>query len=187
VVANSGNVAVNGGTLDLSGTLNVGSVQIAAAGTLTGAGRINGSFANSGTVAVTAGTLALNGSSLINSGTMRFTGGAGLSVTGTLVNNGVLDIMTSGSGLPANFVNNGVVIDASSAKITSVQISGSGTTLSAQTYTGHTYQLQTRDSLTSGTWQNIGAAQNGNNAVQSFTDPNGGVNAKGFYRLQISP
>jgi len=186
LLANSGSFNINGGLLDLSGTLNVNSVQIAPAGTLTGAGRINAPLTNNGTVAVTSGTLTINGA-ITNNGTMRFTGGAALSTSSTFTNNGVLDIMTSGGRLPPNFINKGLILDATSAAITEVHLSGSSIVLSAPTYSGHSYQLQTRDALLSGTWQNLGTSLPGNGTTQTFTDPNAGANAKRFYRLFIWP
>lgn len=51
---------------------------------------------------------------VVNSGTMRLTGDAGLTVDGAFTNNGVLDIATWNGSLPPDFVNNGTVLDGGS-------------------------------------------------------------------------
>ena len=47
-----------------------------------------------------------------NNGLMRFSGGAGISVSGAFVNNGVLDLIDANQTLPPGFVNNGIVLTA---------------------------------------------------------------------------
>ena len=54
-----------------------------------------------------------------------------------------------------------------------------------QSYSGHTYQLQRRDTLLSGTWDKVGEAQAGNNGVLTFTDPGGASQSQGFYRVVV--
>ena len=62
------------------------------------------------------------------------------------------------------------MLDASAVKVQQVTASGTNLVLTIQGYAGHTYQLQRGDSLTTGTWTNLGAAQSGANAPLTFTD-----------------
>jgi hypothetical protein len=95
--------------------------------------------------------------------------------------------MTAGGSLPANFVNNGVVLDSSAVKVADTQVSGADVVVSITGYAGHGYQLQRRASLTDGTWENVGTAQNGTGGVLTFTDTGGASAAQGFYRVVVSP
>ncbi len=178
----------NGATLSLGGcTLTVPQVTIAAGGFLTGAGTLNGNLVNNGSVlASTGGTVSVNGN-VTNNGLMRFTGGTGLACTGTFTNYGVLDLITGGQTLPAHFVNNGTVLLASGVKVQQCTISGSNITLTIQSYIGHNYQLQRRDTLASGSWQPIGGAQAGTGGVLTFNDTGGVTGNKRFYRILVSP
>jgi autotransporter family porin len=144
-------------------------------------------FTNTRTISVTNGALLSGSGNLTNSGTMRVTGGAVLATSGTFTNNGVLDVMTAGGALPANFVNNGVVLDSSAVKVAETQVSGADMTVSIQSYAGHGYQLRRRASLAGGTWEDVGVAQNGTGGVLTFTDTGGASAAQGFYRVVVSP
>ncbi len=168
-----------------AGACSVDSVHVADGGNFDGAATIVGDLNNDGTFLVPSGTLSIGGNAT-NNGTLRLTGGASLSVTGTFINNGVLDLLTGAQSLPASLVNNGVIIDASSLRMVSVARSGVTVTLTAQTYLGHSYQLQRSDSLTAPIWTNIGPAKSGNDAVQTFPDP-AATGAQGFYRIVVTP
>ncbi len=181
-------VVFDGATLDLGAGLTVGSVQIKDGGMLTGAARINNGFSNDGTLLLSSGTLTLNGGSLVNSGTMRLSGNAALAVlSGTFVNNGVFDMMTSTSKLPANFINNGILLDASAVKIQRIERAGNDILLRIQSYPGHNYQLQRRSTLTSGTWENVGNSYPGTGEEFLFTDPDAASASRLFYRFLVSP
>jgi hypothetical protein len=139
------------------------------------------------TISVSNGALLSGSGNIVNSGTMRVTGGAVLATSGTFTNNGLLDVMTAGAALPANFVNNGVVLDSSAVKVAGTQVSGSDVVVSITGYAGHGYQLQRCASLTGGTWEDVGAMQNGMGGVLTFTDTGGASTAQGFYRVVVSP
>jgi autotransporter-associated beta strand protein len=67
-----------------------------------------------------------------------------------------------------------------------ISISGSAGTLTFKSSViVHTYQLQTIDSLTSGTWINVGTAQPGTGADLNFAVPYDNSVRRRFYRLQI--
>jgi len=63
-------------------------------------------------------------------------------------------------------------------------VSGGNINLSIPTVTGSSYQVQTRTSLSAGSWANVGSPIIGNNAVQSVQFPMSG--AAGFYRVQVT-
>ncbi len=181
-------VVSNFATLALSGEITASQVQINSGGTLTGCGTITGDLLNNGTVLADCGApgnLVVVGN-VTNNGTMQFVFRTGLQCTGTFVNNGVLDLLTGAQGLPANFINNGVVIDSSDTRITSASVAGSMMTLTIPGYAGHSYQLQRAASLTSPNWQNVSLPQEGLGAPLTFTD----VIMPGeqfFYRILVAP
>ena len=178
----------NGGTLCLqNGVVTVGNVHIAGDGNLTGWGRINGNLTNDGMAACgSGGTLTVTGA-VTNNGTMLFTGGTLLTATGSFVNNGVFDIITSAQPLPPNFVNNGIVLDSGAVKVLQAVKAGTSFSVTIQSYVGHGYQLQSKAALTSGSWTNTGAAQDGTGDVLLLTDTAVGNSSRGFYRVYVSP
>jgi hypothetical protein len=109
-------------------------------------------------------------------------------VAGTFTNNGVLDLINGPQSLPANFVNNGTVLNSSSVQVQQLAMSGASSfSLTIQGYAEHSYQLQRATSLTAPiTWTNVGAAQIGTGVPLNFTDAGAPV-ANGFYRVQVSP
>jgi autotransporter-associated beta strand protein len=186
-IASFANFEVDGGaTLNLSnGTIEVGSLNIDANATLTGNGTIVGDVVNDGSLLANAGGQIVVNGSFTNVGTLRLTGGEGLSVSGTFTNDGTLDLSTGNQTLPANFVNNGVVITADDVQVSAFS-QGSGTyTLQIQSYAGHNYQLQRTTSLTS-SWQNVGSAVAGNGTVLNFTDSSPPTPPV-FYRIYVAP
>ena len=192
-IINSGSTSAvqvaNGGTLRLwDGTLTAGTVQIDSGGNLTGSGAINGNLVNNGTVvADNAGVINVKGTAT-NFGTVRLTRGAAIQCSGLFVNNGVFDIITGTQALPPNFQNNGLILDASSVRVQSFDLTGEDAQLTVPTVTGHIYQLQRSDSLGTGAWDNIGAAIPGDGRPQLFTDPGGSAGApQRFYRVLVSP
>jgi len=122
---------------------------------------------------------------LVNNGTLRLTGAAALTVGGALTNNGVLDIMTWAGTLPVGFVNNGTVLDRSLIRINASQASGPDFQVTIQGYAGHNYQLQCRDDLVSGMWQNLGTSVAGANAPILFTHSSGATAQQRFYRVTV--
>ncbi len=168
------------------GSVSVETVTIAsgAAFTSTG-GSITGEFNNSGTATIAGGTLSITGD-ITNTGTLRVTGGALLATSGTFSNSGILDLLTSASDLPANFVNTGIVIENSERRILTAEKLGANFTVTVKGYGGHTYQLQRADTL-GGTWSDVGFAQNGTGTMLTLTDTGGATGAARFYRVSVSP
>jgi len=204
----NGTTLVNAGTLSISGTVNGGGVcEVQQGGTLNLAGGSitfptstidpGASFTGYGTVTTT--TLVNNGSvsvgpgktlnipgNVVNNGIMSFTGGAALSVTGTFTNNGVLDLLTGSQTLPANLVNYGTIINSSSIKVLTATKTGAAMSVTIQSYSGHTYSLESTTSTTSPNWQTV-TSQAGNGSVLTLTDPSGANGAAKFYRISIAP
>lgn len=136
-------------------------------------------------VVSTAGSLIAN--NIFNKGTLRLTGAAGLTVSGTFTNTGTLDVMTWSGTLPVGLVNSGVLLDKSLVRISSAATSGTNFVVTMTGYTGHAYQLQYRDSLASGSWQNLGAAVAGADVPINFNHTGGAGAGLRFYRVAISP
>jgi autotransporter-associated beta strand protein len=124
---------------------------------------------------------------IVNDGTLRLVGDATLPAGINLVNNGTLDVMTWRGGLPAGFVNNGIVLDRSAVAIRRLAIEGADVKMSIHGYPGHVYQLQVRDRLTSGTWTNAGAPVSGADAEIDFTRPGDAGRGSCFYRVAVDP
>jgi autotransporter-associated beta strand protein len=179
----------SGATLRLeNGTLTTDAVNLADGATLSGNGTVAADLNISGSAIVsstTGGTLTVAGT-IVNNGTLRIAGNTTLSATGSLTNNGVLDLLTSPSSLPANFVNNGVVIENTKRTITSASKSGNDFICVVMGYTGHAYQLQMSATLTDG-WSNVGSAAAGTGIPIEWTVTNGGTGMSKFYRVLISP
>jgi autotransporter-associated beta strand protein len=190
ITNNSSAEIANTATLNLnSGTLTMSTVHIASGGTLTGCGTINASLVNDGTIASGCGSpgkLVVNGN-ITNNGFMQFTAGTGLQNTGTFTNNGTLDLITGVQSLPANFVNNGTVFDSSSVKISQITSVGADIRIFINSVPGHSYQLQRRTSLTTGTWTNVGSPLPGNGSILTLAEVGGASGSQGFYRVLVSP
>ena len=151
--------------------LNGGQLHIKAGGSPTAT--FAGNFTGTGTI--------------VNDGTLRLVGNATLPAGITLTNNGTLDVMTWQGTLPAGFVNNGAVLDRSAIAIKQLAVQGSDLKVRIYGYSGHTYQLQARDSLNSGSWTNVGAPFSGADADIDFTQAGDAGNAKRFYRVVVGP
>ncbi|MFO1488340.1 MAG: immunoglobulin domain-containing protein, partial [Verrucomicrobiota bacterium] len=125
--------------------------------------------------------------SLVNRGTLRLTGNAGLTVGGTFTNTGTLDVMSWSGTLPTGLVNTGTILDRSLVVITSHSLAGANFTVTLQGYLGHTYQLQYRDDFTSGSWQNVGTAAAGAGVPLPLVHANGANTSMRYYRVMIDP
>lgn len=139
----------------------------------------------SGTANFYAGGINVTGD-VVNNGTMRLHTGAMLGTEGDFVNNGVLDLLASPSGLPANFTNNGTVILNTERRILTAAKAAANFTVTAHGYVGHTYQLQRCDTL-GGAWTNVGLSQNGAGTTLTFTDVGGATGSSRFYRILVGP
>ena len=124
---------------------------------------------------------------LINNGTMRITGAASLTVGGSFTNNGLLDVITWSGSLPAGFVNTGTVLDRSLIRISSAKVNGLNFQATIQGYSGHNYQLQYRDDLTSGSRQDIGASIPGAGSLITLIHTGGNTNQQRHYRVAVNP
>ncbi len=177
----------SGATLCVNGgSISVETVTIASGAAFTStSGSITGEFNNGGTATISAGTLTITGD-ISNTGTLRVTGGAQLAVSGTFSNSGILDLLTSASDLPTNFVNTGIVIENRERRILTAEKLGANFTVTVTGHAGHTYQLQRTDTL-GGPWANIGPAFAGTGTTLTLTDPTGATGPQRFYRVAVTP
>jgi autotransporter-associated beta strand protein len=200
----TGGTTVNNGTLQLTGSTNSGvsvsagatfanngsvSGNVSVSGLMTGAGTIHGSLAinNGGGVQVNGGTLTVDGA-VTNNGLVILSSGAQIGGLTGFVNNGTLDLTTAGPFNPPNFTNNGTIIDSSVVKTKTVNKAGNTVTITIDSFTGHTYQLQkSATSPAANTFSSIGLAQQGSTGnVLTFTDSNA-TGTKSFYRVVVDP
>ena len=182
-VAAGATLALAGGTLSTDGLNIANGANFSASGNATLTGDLN----NDGTATITSGTFSVSGD-VVNNNTMRFTGGAALNATGHFVNNGTIDLLTGAQGLPADFENNGVVIDSSSLSGVHASKASNVVTLTVKGYLQHAYQLQRSDSLVTPTWTNVGSVQNptANDQTLTFTD-SAATDVLRFYRIVVTP
>jgi hypothetical protein len=120
-------------------------------------------------------------------GTLRLTGSGNITLAGggTFTNAGTLDIINWTGTLPPGFVNTGTLLDSSVITVASVGRSGTNTLVRIQGYQGHNYQLQYRDDLTTGSWQNAGLFIGGPNASITFTNAVDAATQQRFYRVAV--
>ena len=177
----------SGATFCLNGgNVNVETVTISSGAVFSSTGgNITGEFNNGGTTTISNGILNITGD-ITNTGTLRVTGGGQLAVSGTFSNSGILDLLTSASDLPANFVNNGIVIENTDRRILTSEKSGANFSVTITGYAGYSYQLQRSDTLT-GAWTNIGPAVVGNGSTLILTDVGGATGSARFYRVAVTP
>ena len=145
------------------------------------------SVSNGAVLYLAGGSLSVAGN-VTNAGLFKISGSPTLSVSGTFINQGVLDLINGPQTLPAIFVNNGVVLVPSSVQIQNLTLSPSnGVTVSLLGYAQHTYQLQRTAMVTAPvTWTNVGSVQTGTGGTLIFSDP-AASGSSAFYRVQISP
>jgi hypothetical protein len=137
------------------------------------------------TVAVSSATLEAD-TNLVNNGTLSLTGSAALAVPGNFTNNGLLDIMTWAGTLPPGLINHGAILDRSAIRVTSTAVNGPDVQVTIQGYTGHSYQLQYRDDLSIGNWQNVGVSVMGANAPIVLTHIGGAAARQRFYHVSVN-
>jgi autotransporter-associated beta strand protein len=189
----SGNAAVTkigSGTLLLSGS----SAYTGATSVQSGVLQLTGSISSTNSLTVASGAVFhLAGGSLsvfgtvTNNGLFKISGAPALAVTGSFINNGVLDLINSSSALPPNFINRGAILDSGDVAVGSVSMSGTGVTISIQSYVQHSYQLLRTSSLANPSWTMVGSPQTGNGSILKFSDSAGLVGKQGFYRIQVGP
>ncbi len=142
--------------------------------------------ASGATLANQGGSITVDGN-VTNQGTLLLLGNARLNISGTLNNEGLLDIMTWNGTLPAGFVNNGTLLDRNAIRILSSTVEGGNFSLTIMGYAGHRYQLQTSYGPPSASWSNLGTIQMGNQAPLVFTDTNALSASQKFYRVSVDP
>ena len=135
---------------------------------------------------VFAGTFVGTGT-VVNHGTLRLVGNAAWPAGISLVNYGLLDIMTWQGELPAGFINNGSVLDRSKVKVDAIESSGNDFKVTIHGYRGHGYRLQWTDDLVSKPWQDIGDPLPGEDAPLQFSHGPAADEPRGFYRVLVSP
>ena len=161
---------------------------------------VSGDIDNEGKMSITNGSTLIPNGNFTNNGTLSVVNGAVLSASGaaSFVNNGVIDLLTSSaSTLPAGLVNNGSIIYSNNVEILSATKTGNNFTATILSFTGHSYQLQSRSSLVTGTWTPVGSPQNGMSVMNGngtisgtilyLTDSDGATGGAKFYRIQIWP
>jgi autotransporter-associated beta strand protein len=140
-----------------------------------------------GTNAATfAGSFRGPGSVVIN-GTLRLVRGGSIASGISFTNNGTLDVITWDGALPAGFVNNGTVVTRAAVQLRMPQMSGGDFRVSFPGYSGHNYQLQVCDDLTTGVWTNVGNAVAGNNSPVLLVHPSSPSAGRQFYRVSVYP
>ncbi|MCU0796409.1 MAG: autotransporter-associated beta strand repeat-containing protein [Akkermansiaceae bacterium] len=188
ILSNTAAMSVaSGATFALEGgSVSVESLTIEEGGTFTSTGgSFSGDFQNSGVASVGSGTLSIQGN-VTNYGTLRVTGGAQLMVAGSFTNTGILDLLTSGSALPENLINSGIVIANTERRILSAARDGQNFQVTIMGHAGHSYQLERAPGL-AGPWTSVGAAVAGNGELLVLSDPGGASGTRGFYRVSVSP
>jgi fibronectin-binding autotransporter adhesin len=186
--SNTAITKVGDGTWTLSGSCTYTGPTNVLGGTLRFTGSATGSTSvnvGSGATLEVDGSLSVNGP-IVNTGTVQLSGSGVLQTTGTFTNYGVVDVITSTRGLPANFVNLGTIIDATAAQSQEALTIGTTPQLSILSYPGHNYQLQRTATLVSPAWVNAGAAQAGTGGILTLPDTAAPA-MQGFYRIVISP
>jgi hypothetical protein len=147
---------------------------------------------NQGTIKASVGALNVTGN-VTNSGDVFLSGSAVLVVTGSFVNNGLLDLINWSGPLPPNFINNGVLLDRTSVKMKDLTKNGNTMQVTIPGYTGHSYQLQRAltVSASGSDWQNVGAPANGTGThgvgvMLQFEDPGSPLPQNAFYRIVVN-
>ena len=190
---NNGNLdfeAQDGATLNLAGgVIATATVQIDNGARLTGNGIIDAGLTNEGTAVVSGGALTVNGA-FQNSGTLTVDGSASLVVNlpsgAGFINNGLLDIMDSPQTvLPAGYVNNGTILTSALVTVKNFTKSANTFSVTIQSYTGHTYQLEKSADLN--TWQTVGSLQSGSTgSALILTDTNASQSGM-VYQIGVGP
>ncbi|HEY4281639.1 MAG TPA: hypothetical protein VGM62_01145, partial [Chthoniobacterales bacterium] len=83
------------------------------------------------------------------------------------------------------FTTTGTIITSNVIKSKAAQKIGNSLTLTIDSYTGHTYQLQKSNTPNGSGFGNVGSSQQGGTGtVLSFTDSNA-TGTRGFYRIAV--
>jgi hypothetical protein len=90
--------------------------------------------------------------------------------------------LDSNNGLKAFLINTNYVAPLANFRITGVTEQSGSVVLAWQSVANHTYQVQARDALGTGSWANLGSALTATTSTTSFTNPIAGPVK--FYRVQ---
>ena len=184
----TGITKVGNGTWTLSGACTYTGLTNVTGGVLAFTGAAAGSTGvtiDKGATLKISGSLSVNGP-VTNYGTVQLIGGGTIQPAGTFTNYGVVDTINGTHGLPANILNEGIVVDLGTAQAKRIALTGTARQISIFSYSGHTYQLQRSTALPSNFWVNVGSPQAGDDAILNFTDSSA-PEGRGFYRFVISP
>ncbi|MBS0657511.1 MAG: autotransporter-associated beta strand repeat-containing protein [Verrucomicrobia bacterium] len=181
-------VYLTGGTLQLNGGLTQASaiVTVLAGARLAGSGEVAGSVWNYGAIEAAGATLSFT-NAVTNYGVLRAKAGGVLEfgASSSLVNYGVIDVISGILIPPGNFENYGLLLDASMVRVKSCSRVGTTVTLTIDSHDGHSYRLQRSTSLSGGTFVDVGPAQPGaTGTTLTFTDANAS-GGSGFYRVAV--
>jgi hypothetical protein len=126
---------------------------------------------------------------LTNSGTLILSGDAVIDVEGVFSNTGVIDVINWKGTLPEQLFNSGTILNRTSPRVLSSQLSDNIFTLTVPGYSGHRYQLETSDSPV-GSWLPAGESLEGSGSlldppVLEFSGPAG--ETQRFFRVSVTP
>lgn len=190
-LTNAGDFSVlTSATLHLSGgSITTPSLEIAAGGTLSGCGVINGDVVCHGTITLDCPAgLTINGD-VQNNGLMLVTARSRIISNGALENRGTIDLIGSpATALPASVTGDGTILDAGLVTIQSILMTGGPLAISMQTYPNHTYELQSAAALT-GPWIAVTAGvtmQTSPAGLRTWTIPAPAAGRR-FYRVAVGP
>ncbi len=122
-------------------------------------------------------------------GNVFISGGLGLSVSGSWINHGDLDLLTHTGDLSASITHQGsaTLTPSSALRIGSTERSGSFVHVFMLLPEGHTFTLQKSTSLSASDWTDVpGQTRSGTGAVESFTDTDS-AGKSAFYRIRAEP
>lgn len=184
-------VTVTAGSLLLSGRAlgNANTVTtISADGRLAEPGTVHGSVSNAGLVEVGGLTSLTFTGAVTNTGLMRFTRGAKLTSTGTFINRGTIDVISGEFIPPPGFVNEGIILDRRSVKVSAITMTGPTVRVSIDSLTGHSYQLERLPSPDGAGALRLPLVQEGSTgSTLHFEDTPPAGAPRLFYRLLVDP
>ena len=107
---------------------------------------------------------------------MQAVNGSVLQAYGTVVNNGVINVINGSTQFLGGLVNNGCVLTDTDVQISSITRSGNSITIQIPSGACGKYQLEVTPSLKPTNWTNVGTSQSGSGGVLTFSDATGGAN-----------
>lgn len=185
VTVHSGSMLLSGRPLGHAGTITT----IGPQGRLAEPGTVHGSVNNAGLVEVGGmNSFLLFTGTVTNTGLMRFTRGAKLISSGTFINRGIIDVISGEFIPPPGFVNEGIILDRHSVRISAIRKTGHDVRISIESLTGHSYQLERLPSLNGTGAVRLPLVQEGSTGTTLHFDdtPPAGA-SRMFYRVLVDP